>query len=154
MVEGVGAEGGLREEVERLRRDLAEAREQQAATSGVLAVLGRATSDLDAVLETVVDSARHLCGADIALIFLLEGDAYRLAIASGPLTEEDRAYLAQHPLAQDRGRGHDHGHGRGHVLVPPGKRGIILYTVRDATARDPLASDLPSGFREGDGDDG
>jgi signal transduction histidine kinase len=102
-VEGIGAAGGLRGEVERLRRDLAEAREQQAATSGVLAVLGRATSDLDAVLEAVVDSARRLCRADIALIFLLEGDAYRLAIASGPLTEEDRAYLAQHPLAQDRG---------------------------------------------------
>jgi signal transduction histidine kinase/ActR/RegA family two-component response regulator len=103
VAEGVGAEGGLREEVERLRRDLAEAREQQAATSGVLAVLGRAASDLDTVLETVVDSARRLCRADIALIFLLEGDAYRLAIASGPLTEEDRAYLTQHPLAQDRG---------------------------------------------------
>ena len=103
VAEGVGAEGGLREEVERLRRDLAEAREQQAATSGVLAVLGRATSDLGAVLETVVDSARRLCRADIALIFLLEGDAYRLAIDSGDLPEEDRAYLAQHPLAQDRG---------------------------------------------------
>ena len=102
MVEGVGASGGLREEVERLRRDLSEAREQQAATSGVLAVLGRATLDLDAVLETVVDSARHLCRADTALIFLLKGDAYRLAIASGALTEEDRAYLDQHPLAQDR----------------------------------------------------
>jgi hypothetical protein len=102
VVEDVGASGGLREEVERLRRDLSEAREQQAATSGVLAVLGRATSDLDAVLETVVDSARHLCRADIALIFLLEGDAYRLAIASGARTEEDRAYLDQHPLAQDR----------------------------------------------------
>jgi hypothetical protein len=51
VAEGVGAEGGLREEVERLRRDLAEAREQQAATSGVLAVLGRATSDLGAVLR-------------------------------------------------------------------------------------------------------
>jgi signal transduction histidine kinase len=102
VVEDVGASGGLREEVERLRRDLSEAREQQAATSGVLAVLGRATSDLDAVLETVVDSARHLCRADIALIFLLEGDAYRLAIVSGALTKEDRAYLDQHPLAQDR----------------------------------------------------
>ena len=102
MVEGVGASGGLREEVERLRRDLSEAREQQAATSGVLAVLGRATLDLDAVLETVVDSARHLCRADTALIYLLKGDAYRLAIASGALTEEDRAYLDQHPLAQDR----------------------------------------------------
>ncbi|MFG2497657.1 sugar phosphate isomerase/epimerase family protein [Streptomyces sp. NPDC048441] len=44
------------------------------------------------------------------------------------------------------GGGHDHGHGRD--LVPAKKRGIILYTVRDATGRDPLASDLPSGFRE------
>ncbi|MGH3383819.1 MAG: sugar phosphate isomerase/epimerase family protein [Nocardioidaceae bacterium] len=34
------------------------------------------------------------------------------------------------------------------VLVPPAKRGIILYTVRDTISRDPLTSDLPSGFRE------
>jgi sugar phosphate isomerase/epimerase len=35
----------------------------------------------------------------------------------------------------------------GGVLVPPAKRGIILYTVRDATGRDPLSTDAPSGFR-------
>ncbi|MFJ8542583.1 sugar phosphate isomerase/epimerase family protein [Streptomyces sp. NPDC093586] len=51
------------------------------------------------------------------------------------------------------GRNEDHGHGHGHdrggdVLVPADKRGIILYTVRDATGRDPLATGLPSGFRE------
>ena len=34
------------------------------------------------------------------------------------------------------------------VLVPSGKRGIILYTVRDAIGRDPLTSDLASGFKE------
>ncbi|MET8412827.1 TIM barrel protein [Streptomyces sp. NPDC005195] len=52
-------------------------------------------------------------------------------------------------VAHDRGRthGHDHGHG-GDVLVPENRRGIILYTVRDATGRDPLSTDLPSGFRE------
>jgi sugar phosphate isomerase/epimerase len=35
------------------------------------------------------------------------------------------------------------------VLVPPGKRGIILYTVRDAISRNPLITDpaLPSGFK-------
>ncbi|MFF4347181.1 sugar phosphate isomerase/epimerase family protein [Streptomyces sp. NPDC001530] len=48
-------------------------------------------------------------------------------------------------LAQDGDGGQDRG---GDVLVPPNRRGIILYTVRDATGRDPLASDLPSGFRE------
>jgi signal transduction histidine kinase/ActR/RegA family two-component response regulator len=90
-------------EVEQLRRDLAEAREQQAATSGVLAAIGRSASDLEAVLETVVDSARHLCRADVALIFLLEGGAYRLAFFSGVMTEENRTYLTEHPLAQDRG---------------------------------------------------
>ena len=37
--------------------------------------------------------------------------------------------------------------GRGHTLVPADKRGIILYTVRDAIGRDPLTSSLPSGFR-------
>ncbi|MGW2063518.1 sugar phosphate isomerase/epimerase family protein [Streptomyces sp. NPDC001937] len=42
----------------------------------------------------------------------------------------------------------EHGHGHGQALVPGAKRGIILYTVRDATGRDPLSSDLPSGFRE------
>ncbi|MER7722985.1 sugar phosphate isomerase/epimerase family protein [Streptomyces sp. NPDC096323] len=40
------------------------------------------------------------------------------------------------------------GHGHGQALVPADKRGIILYTVRDATGRDPLSTDLPSGFRE------
>jgi len=39
------------------------------------------------------------------------------------------------------------GNGNG-VLIPPGKRGIILYTVRDAISRDPNTTDLPSGFKE------
>ncbi|GAA3620743.1 sugar phosphate isomerase/epimerase [Nonomuraea rosea] len=32
-------------------------------------------------------------------------------------------------------------------LIPRGKRGIILYTVRDAISRDPASTPLPSGFR-------
>ncbi|OIJ97396.1 sugar phosphate isomerase/epimerase family protein [Streptomyces colonosanans] len=39
------------------------------------------------------------------------------------------------------------GEAKGHLLVPEDKRGIILYTVRDATGRDPLSTNLPSGFR-------
>ncbi|MFD4227271.1 sugar phosphate isomerase/epimerase family protein [Streptomyces sp. NPDC058545] len=50
--------------------------------------------------------------------------------------------------ASHKEHGHGHGHGHGQALVPAEKRGIILYTVRDATGRDPLSSDLPSGFRE------
>ncbi|MFI1001841.1 sugar phosphate isomerase/epimerase family protein [Streptomyces galbus] len=41
----------------------------------------------------------------------------------------------------------DAGAGKGHALVPADKRGIILYTVRDAIGRDPGSTTLPSGFR-------
>jgi len=34
------------------------------------------------------------------------------------------------------------------ILIPAPKRGIILYTVRDAISRNPLTSDLASGFKE------
>ena len=34
------------------------------------------------------------------------------------------------------------------VLIPSGKRGIILYTVRDAVSRDPNSSEFASGFKE------
>jgi sugar phosphate isomerase/epimerase len=36
----------------------------------------------------------------------------------------------------------------GGTLVPSGKRGIILYTVRDAISRDPNTSEYASGFKE------
>ena len=34
------------------------------------------------------------------------------------------------------------------ILIPAPRRGIILYTVRDAISRDPLSTDLASGFKE------
>ena len=48
---------GMTAEIEWLRDELAEVREQLAATSEVLAVIGRSASDLERVLETVVESA-------------------------------------------------------------------------------------------------
>jgi sugar phosphate isomerase/epimerase len=51
-------------------------------------------------------------------------------------------------LAQAQPQPQGSGGGGGSVLVPASRRGIILYTVRDATGRDPLSTDLPSGFRE------
>jgi signal transduction histidine kinase/CheY-like chemotaxis protein len=84
-----------------LRRDLLEAREHLAATSEVLAVLGRAGSDVDAILGAVVDNARQLCRADTALIYLLEGDVYHLARASG-VSGEVSEYITRNPLMLDQ----------------------------------------------------
>jgi signal transduction histidine kinase/DNA-binding response OmpR family regulator len=88
-------------EIERLGDELAEAREQLAATSEVLAVIGRSASDLEAVLETIVESARKLCGADAGLVFLVDGDRYRFAYGSG-MTSEYRELITNNPVVLDR----------------------------------------------------
>jgi signal transduction histidine kinase/ActR/RegA family two-component response regulator len=83
------------------QRALEDAREQLAATSEILTALGRSGSDPEAVLGTIVDSARQLCHADQAQIYLVDGDRYRLARSSG-LSDEVRAFIDQHPLVLDR----------------------------------------------------
>ncbi|MFG3102376.1 sugar phosphate isomerase/epimerase family protein [Streptomyces sp. NPDC048182] len=75
------------------------------------------------------------------------------AVAAGaiaaPVLGASPALAGDHHGGHDHDHDHDHDHGHGNdVLVPARKRGIILYTVRDATGRDPLSTDLPSGFRE------
>jgi signal transduction histidine kinase/DNA-binding response OmpR family regulator len=88
-------------EIERLADELAKVREQLGATSEVLAVIGRSASDLEGVLETVVESARKLCGADAGQVFLVDGDRYRLAYGSGT-TAEYREFIANNPVVLDR----------------------------------------------------
>ena len=89
-------------EVDRLADELAEVREQLGATSEVLAAIGRSASDLEGVLETVVESARKLCGADAGHVYLVDEDRYRLAYGSG-MTAEYREFAAKTPVLLDRG---------------------------------------------------
>ena len=85
-----------------LSRELAEAVEQQAATSEVLEVIGRSDFELEPVFETVVRHAVRLCGADGGTIYQLEGDVYRLAFLLGG-SPEYRAFIAATPIAATRG---------------------------------------------------
>ena len=89
-------------ETERLADELAEVREQLAATSEVLGVIGRSASDLEGVLETVLESARKLCGADAGQVFLVDRDRYRFAYGSG-MTAEYQEFIAHTPVLLDRG---------------------------------------------------
>ena len=82
---------------EELRRDLLAAGEQFDATSEVLTALGRNTNDPDAVLGTIVENACRLCRAEVAQIYRVDGDEFRLAKAVG-LTDEVAEYLTRHPM--------------------------------------------------------
>ncbi|MFD7709387.1 sugar phosphate isomerase/epimerase family protein [Streptomyces sp. NPDC059785] len=94
------------------------------------------------------DALRRTLGVDRRR-FLSTCTAVAAGAVAAPVFGAAPALAGDRGRDHDHGRGHDHGHGHGgDVLVPPARRGIILYTVRDATGRDPLSSDLPSGFRE------
>ncbi|HEY3028971.1 MAG TPA: GAF domain-containing protein, partial [Bradyrhizobium sp.] len=73
-----------------LTRELKEAREQQTATSEVLQVISSSSGELAPVFESLLASAKHLCGAEFGIILLREGDGFRtvaLHAASAEYTE-------------------------------------------------------------------
>jgi signal transduction histidine kinase/ActR/RegA family two-component response regulator len=88
-------------ELERVRRDLVDLREQFAAASEVLVSLGQSSSDNDAVLDTLVSSVCRLCRGDAAMVFLPDGPCYRLARSTG-LSGEYVRFIGEHPVAADR----------------------------------------------------
>jgi signal transduction histidine kinase len=87
---------------ERLQRDFFALRDQFEAADEVISALGRSAGDPDAVLSTVVESARRLCHAQAAHLYLLEDGVYRLITSVG-LTEESIRVIANPPMPVDRG---------------------------------------------------
>ena len=88
--------------VAQITRDLAEAIEQQAATSEILDVIGRGQLELQPVFETVVRHAVRLCRADAGMVYQRDGHVYRLAyLLGGP--DAYRAEIEDRPIAQDPG---------------------------------------------------
>jgi GAF domain-containing protein len=73
----------LFEEVQAKTRDLSESLQQQTATADVLKVISRSAFDLNAVLNTLIESGANLCEAPNGVIWLRRGDHLHLVAHVG-----------------------------------------------------------------------
>ena len=93
----------LFQELQERNRELTEALEQQTATSEVLKVISRSTFDLRPVLETLIENATRLCGANQGYIYRLHDEVFRLAVAYN-VPPELREFFERTPISpNDRG---------------------------------------------------
>ena len=88
-------------ELEELRVQLREAVEQQTAVAEVLEAISRSAFDLEPILQAAVDHGVKLCHSWRGLLYLAEGDVFRLRTSSG-VPPEEITYELAHPTPRTR----------------------------------------------------
>src|SRR5215467_6038899 len=90
----------LKRELEAKSRELTEAREQQAATAGILAAISSSPADLRRVFADIAANAARLCDAYNAAITQVDGDRLRLVAHHGPIPTTAPVGQATLPLVR------------------------------------------------------
>jgi PAS domain S-box-containing protein len=82
--------------------DLARSVDELTATGDVLKIISRSSTDLETVLDTLVETVARLCRADTAHMVRRRDDKYH-AVASSGFSEEEWEFFRTHPASFDRG---------------------------------------------------
>ena len=75
----------LFKEIQERNAELREALEHQTATSEVLGIISRSPTDVQPVLDAIVESAARVCGIDDVVLRLHEGNAMVSRAHFGPI---------------------------------------------------------------------
>jgi GAF domain-containing protein len=102
LVQNFASQAVIAIENTRLLSELRESLQQQTATADVLKVISRSAFDLQAVLDTLVESAAQLCEAEMASMNRQFGAAYR-QVASYGFSPEFKKFMETHPVELQRG---------------------------------------------------
>jgi two-component system NtrC family sensor kinase len=93
----------LFDEVQARTNDLSESLQQQIATADVLKVISRSVFDLQTVLDTLVESAYKLCGANLGLLYLRGNDAFECKATAGTGVAQANLLFKGRPIRAGRG---------------------------------------------------